>query len=93
MSDALDLATQLVQQAPALAPATVTELADVLARDGSPLALAIARVLAGVALPELADACATLVVKDERAREAARYRIDTLLPMPRIDVSVDRLRR
>jgi hypothetical protein len=102
VSDALALATRLVQQAPALDPESISALRAVLASDGSALAVSIARVLdgvvagaidAGVALPELAEACATLAHADALAREAARFRIDTLLPIDRIDVPADRLRR
>lgn len=102
MSDALALATRLVQQAPALDHDTVAALRAALAGDGSPLATAIARVLdgvvagridAGIALPELAEACATLDHADLGAREAARFRVETLLPIARIDVPASRLRR
>jgi hypothetical protein len=102
VTDALALATRLVQQAPALDRAAVAALRALLAADGSPLAASIARVLdgvvagaiaTGVALPELAEACATLTHTDTLAREAARFRIDTLLPIDRIDVPADRLRR
>jgi hypothetical protein len=88
---AIELATDLVRQAPDLVRATVDELHAALARDGSPLALAIARIVElvdeqlvdpGVALPAIAEACATLETSDPRAREAARYRIDTLQPVP-----------
>jgi hypothetical protein len=85
-------------------------LADV----GTPLALSIARILEyladdlvdpGVALPALAEACATLVAGvrdglDARSLDAARYRIDTLEPRPdpppkiaTPDVPVDKLRK
>ena len=87
------LVTALVQQAPALDPETIDELRTELRMNGSPLALAIARIVelvgedlvdAGVALPALAEACAVLVDPraDERAREAARYRVETLEPAP-----------
>jgi len=63
---------------------------------GQPLALAIARIVElvvddlvdpGIALPALAMACATLgdVVRGslgEREASAARYEIETLLPLP-----------
>jgi hypothetical protein len=89
--------TQLVQRAPALPADVVRELCDRLERDGSPLALTIARVVqlvatgevdAGIALPHLAMACATLadgVAGRVGPRElaAAHYEIDTLLPVPR----------
>ena len=88
--------TQLVQSAPEIDPAAVDALIDDLRRIGSPLALAIARILEllalelvdpGVALPPLAMACATLAAGargelGERELEAARYEIDTLTPMP-----------
>jgi hypothetical protein len=100
--DPLALATQLVQQAPALEPATIEALHRVLAGDGSALAAAIARVVhyvangevsAGIALPEIAEACATLASSDPRVREAACYRIETLTPVPTIDVPVSRVQR
>ena len=104
------LITKLVQRAPELDPGHIDQLADALARDGSPLALAIARVVAllgerrvdpAIALPALAEACATLATcRDPRALEAARYQVETLLPLPepapRIaapDVALDQVRR
>ena len=95
--------TRLVQEAPALDRALLADLVAALRADARPLALAIANVLElvgtkidpGIALPALATACATLC--DPRAthreHDAARYEIDTLLPVPRIDVSVESLRR
>jgi hypothetical protein len=88
--------TKLVQQAPDRDPETVSQLVDALRSVGSPLALAIARIVEylvedlvdpGIALPALAEACATLVAGvrgevDMRVLEAARYQIDTLEPMP-----------
>ena len=88
--------TQLVQSAPDFAPGAIDALIDDLRRIGSQLALAIARVLElvalqlvdpGLALPPLAMACATLVggirgELGERELEAARYEIDTLIPVP-----------
>ena len=88
--------THLVQIAPEIDASTVDGLIEDLRLVGSPLALAIARILElvalqlvdpGVALPPLAMACATLAggVRGglgERELEAARYEIDTLLPMP-----------
>ena len=88
--------TQLVQIAPDTDPGVVDALIDDLRTIGSPLALAIARILElvalelvdpGVALPPLAMACATLAggirgELGERELEAARYEIDTLLPTP-----------
>lgn len=105
-----DLITQLVQQAPGLDLDVVAELVIVLRVDGSPLAHAIARVVElvgeqlvdpGIALPALAMACATLAELDPLAREAARFEIETLLPVPdgpkmRVvmpDVPLTRLRR
>ncbi len=93
MIDAIEpLITRLVQQAPALDTAVIAELRDALALVGTPLALAISRIVelvgeqlvdAGVALPALAEACATLVAgADAHALEAARFRVDTLTPMP-----------
>ena len=85
--------TQLVQSAPALDPSVIESLIAKLRGVGSPLALSIARVVElvgeglvdpGIALPALASACATLV--DPRAttatHEAARFEIETLLPLP-----------
>jgi hypothetical protein len=90
------LITLLVQRAPAADPATVDELVLELRRVGSPLARSIARVVElcaeqliapGIALPPLAMACATLAdgVRGRlghRELEAARYEIETLLPVP-----------
>ena len=90
------LSTALVQQAPELDPATLADLRDELQAVGSPLALTIARIYElvamdvvdpAIALPALAEACATLVAGiegrvDERVLEAARYQIDTLEPVP-----------
>lgn len=98
--DALDrieqLITGLVQAAPVLAGADVDELVRRLQALGSPLARSIARVVelvgeqlidAGIALPALAMACATLVdgVRGrlgQRELEAARFEIETLMPLP-----------
>lgn len=88
--------TELVQSAPAADPDAVGALIDDLRAVGAPLALAIARVLelvaldlidAGIALPPLAMACATLAdgvrgALGPRELEAARYEIETLLPTP-----------
>lgn len=90
------LSTTLVQQAPALDPDVLAHLRDELHAVGSPLALAIARIYElverdlvdpAIALPALAEACATLVAGiegrvDARVLEAARYQIDTLEPVP-----------
>ena len=90
------LATRLVQEAPTLEPAVLDELREELQQVGSPLALAIARIYEfvghglvdpAIALPALAEACATVVMGIEgkvgqRELEAARYQIDTLTPMP-----------
>ena len=90
------LATRLVQEAPTLDPAVLDELRAELQQIGSPLALSIARIYEfvghglvdpAIALPALAEACATLVQGiegklGERELEAARYQIDTLTPMP-----------
>jgi hypothetical protein len=88
--------TQLVQQAPDLDATTLAQLRDELLAVGSPLALSIARIYElveldvvdpAIALPALAEACATLVAGIEgrlgpREVEAARYQIDTLQPLP-----------
>lgn len=88
--------TRLVREAPARDAETLRVLAAALADVATPLALSIARILEyfvddlvdpGVALPALAEACATLVAGereglDARSLEAARYRIDTLEPRP-----------
>jgi hypothetical protein len=88
--------TQLVQQAPTLdANVIAALLADLAAvdPDRQPLARAIATVVErlrdghgdpGIALPALAMACATLANPQlgERELEAARYEIETLLPVP-----------
>ena len=90
------LITLLVQRAPAADQAVVDELTEHLHRIGSPLARSIARVVElcaedlvapGVALPPLAMACATLAdgvrgKLTDRELEAARYEIETLLPLP-----------
>lgn len=98
------LITRLVREAPMLDPAAIETLVDALAKDGRPLALAIAKVVtlvghgridAGIALPALAMACTTLCDErlTEREHEAARYEIETLLPLPVApDVTVDALR-
>jgi len=87
---------RLVQEAPERDAETVRVLEAALADVGTPLALAIRRILEylvddlvdpGIALPALAEACATLVAgkrgeADDRSIEAARYRIETLEPRP-----------
>ena len=113
MSSIEELATALVQQAPDLDSRTLTELREQLWGVGSPLALSIARIYEliamdvvdpAIALPALAEACATLIAGIEgrvgqRELEAARYQIDTLEPVPdkppRVqtpDVSITQLR-
>ncbi len=95
MSDATtieQLITRLVHEAPVIDRAIVAELVRVLEADGRPLARAIATVVTrvgteidiGVALPALAMACTTLCDArlTEREREAARFEIETLLPVP-----------
>jgi hypothetical protein len=92
--------TELVQSAPEADAGVVDDLLEALRAVGSPLALAIARIVEliaeqlvdpGIALPPLAMACATLAggvrgALGERELEAARYEIETLLPAPsRID--------
>ena len=88
--------TRLVQEAPARDPETLRALQAALAGVGSPLARSIARILEyvaddlvdpGVALPALAEACATLVAGARgqlapTVLDAARYQIDTLEPVP-----------
>lgn len=85
--------TALVQSAPVLDASAIASLTDELRAVGSPLALSIARVVelvgeglvdAGIALPPLAMACATLCDDKlgDAAREAARNEIETLLPLP-----------
>lgn len=88
--------TELVQRAPEIDAQVADDLIEALREVGSPLALAIARIVElvaeqlvdpGIALPPLAMACATLAggvrgALGERELEAARYEIDTLLPMP-----------
>jgi hypothetical protein len=88
--------TRLVREAPKRDHATVTALIADLHEVGSKLALVIARTLEylvddlvdpGIALPALAEACATLVAGvrgevDQRVLDAATYQIATLEPMP-----------
>jgi hypothetical protein len=88
--------TELVQRAPEVDPGAVDDLLAALREVGSPLALAIARIVElvaeqlvdpGIALPPLAMACATLAdgvrgALGERELEAARYEIETLQPTP-----------
>jgi hypothetical protein len=95
------LITELVQRAPDRPAATVDALLAALRsvaadRDVCALALSIARIVElvaddlvdpGIALPALAEACATLAAgvtcdADRVALEAARYRVETLQPMP-----------
>ena len=90
------LSVRLVQEAPTLDPEVIDALRSELAYVGSPLALAISRIVElvgehlvdqGIALPALAEACATLVagmrgLVDANVLEASRYQIDTLTPMP-----------
>lgn len=90
------LITELVQRAPIADAAVVDELIAELQRIGSPLARSIARVTElvaeqlvdpGIALPALAMACATLAngvrgELGERELEAARFEIETLMPVP-----------
>ncbi len=106
--------TRLVREAPLRDPATVTALLAALRGVGSPLALVIARTVEyvdddlvdpGIALPALAEACATLVAGvrgdvDQRVLDAATYQIATLEPMPDLppkiatpDVDLLRLRK
>ena len=90
------LSVRLVQEAPVLDPEVIAGLREALADVGTPLALAISRIVelvgeqlvdASIALPAIAEACATLVAGvqgklDASVLEAARYQIDTLTPMP-----------
>lgn len=87
------LITRLVHEAPARDAAVIRDLVAALRADGSPLALVIARVVElvdqgqvdpGIALPALAMAVATLEDPrlGEREHAAARYEIETLLPVP-----------
>jgi len=106
--------TKLVQEAPARDRKTVDGLIAELRAVGSPLSLVIARTVEyvdddlvdpGIALPALAEACATLVAGirgevDQRVLSAAEYQIATLEPMPdrppkiaTPDVSITQLKR
>ena len=90
------LSTRIVQDAPAIDPKVLEALHVELHAVGSPLALVIWRIYElvdeglvskAIALPALAEACATLVagirgLVGEGVLEAARYQIDTLTPMP-----------
>ena len=98
------LATQLVQQAPDLDPDTIAALRSGLEQQGSPLALAISRIVElvaeglvdpAIALPPIAEACAVLVAtSDAKVLAAMLYQIDTLTPMPdEPDVPLSRVRR
>ena len=70
----------------------VEDLRAELWTNGSPLALSIARIVElvaeglvspGIALPALAEACATLVAsQDPQVLAAAKYQVDTLEPVP-----------
>src|SRR4051812_49135598 len=96
VDDIEPLITQLVRQAPALDDATLTDLRIELERAGTPLARSIWRALEltadqlidpGIALPALAEACATLVAGlrgqvDASVLEVARFQIDPLQPVP-----------
>lgn len=91
-----ELITLLVQRAPVIDTAAADELVEHLHRVGSPLARSIARVVElvaeqlvdpGISLPALAMACATLAdgvrgALGERELEAARFEIETLMPVP-----------
>lgn len=90
------LSTRIVQEAPRIDPQVLEALHSELQYIGSPLALVIWRIYElvaeglvdkAIALPALAEACATLVagirgLVGESVLEAARYQIDTLTPMP-----------
>ena len=87
------LITRLVREAPVIDASVVADLRCELEQNGEPLARSISRVVElvadqlvdpGIALQALAMACATLVDPrlDHTAREAARFEIETLLPLP-----------
>lgn len=90
------LSTELVRRAPVIDGAVVDQLLAQLRRIGSPLARSLARVVElvgeqlidpGIALPPIAMACATLAdgVRGKlghKELEAARFEIETLMPMP-----------
>jgi hypothetical protein len=87
------LVTKLVQEAPVLDASTVDDLVRALRTDARALARSIAKVVElvgeqlidpGIALPALAMACATLcdVRLGDAEREAARFEIETLMPLP-----------
>jgi hypothetical protein len=91
-----ELITLMVQRAPVIDTTAADELVEHLHRIGSPLARSIARVVElvaeqlvdpGIALPALAMACATLAdgvrgALGARELEAARFEIETLMPVP-----------
>ena len=87
-----ELITRLVQEAPARDPQVVDQLLAELEANGSPLARSIAQVVRlvgteidpAISLPALAMACATLCDPrlTTREHEAARFEIETLLPLP-----------
>lgn len=97
------LSVELVQRAPVIDGAVVEELLAQLRRIGSPLARSLARVVelvseqlidAGIALPPIAMACTTLAdgvrgKLGQRELEAARFEIETLMPMPDRPVAPD----
>jgi hypothetical protein len=88
--------TQLVREAPSVDESVAAALIEHLRSLGAPLALSIARIVElvaeglvapGIALPHLAMSCATLAGGvagrlSARELEAARYEVDTLLPLP-----------
>jgi len=90
------LSTRIVQEAPRIDPQVLEALHAELHYVGSPLALVIWRIYElvdeglvdkAIALPALAEACATVVagirgLVGESVLEAARYQIDTLTPIP-----------
>ena len=87
------LITKLVHDAPVLDGRTVDDLVTARRRDARPLARSIAKVVElvgeqlidpGIALPALAMACHTLCDArlGDREREAARFEIETLMPLP-----------
>ncbi len=86
------LITRLVQEAPALDPGVVAELVERLEAMSSPLSRSLATVVQlvghgvdpAISLPAIAMACGTLVDPRSTTREyeAARFEIETLLPLP-----------
>jgi len=90
------LITELVRAAPTRDASVIAALRDELHAVATPLALAIARAVElvdedlvdpGIALPALAEACATLVAGlagrlDAAVLATAQFQIETLTPVP-----------